>query len=301
VPRDFPGFPGLWEDALSNDSAEKENTAPLTAGQRLAAQQAAKAARKAAQRGRDAELVEERALAQAALAKDWLQENLKPLGLMAGAVLVVAAIGIGWSTFGRHQSIAAGSELAGVLDDGTSDPATLASAYAAVAEAHAKTLAAAWARIGEGRALYAQGEWAKAKDAYQAALASSEDEGVRWAALEGIAYSLEEESSYDDAIDQLEALRELDGTLAPIAGYHQGRILVAQGKLEQAKIKFDGVLNALKQPDAPSLPYTKEQTEARLALLDPSLAPAAGADPRQAEELIRQMNEMLQRQPPQQE
>ena len=298
--RDFPGFPGLWEDALSNDSAEKENTAPLTAGQRLAAQQAAKAARKAAQRGRDAELVEERALAQAALAKDWLQDNLKPLGLMAGGVLVVAAIGIGWSTFAHHQGIAAGAQLAAVLDDGTSDPATLAGAYAAVADAHANTLAAAWARIGEGRALYAQGKWAKAKEAYQAALAAREDEGVRWAALEGIAYSLEEERSYDDAIDQLETLRELDGTLAPIAGYHQGRILVAQGKLEQAKIKFDGVVNALKQPDGPSLPYTKEQTEARLALLDPSLA-LAGTDPRQAEELIRQMNEMLQRQPPQQE
>jgi predicted negative regulator of RcsB-dependent stress response len=287
------------EEALANDSAENENQGPLTAGQRLAAQQAAKSARKAAERGRAAELVEEKAIAQAVVAKDWLQENLKPLGLMAGGVLLVAAIGIGWSTFTHRQSATAGAELAAVLDGDTDDPSTLANAYAAVADAHAKTPAAAWARIGEGRALYAQEQWEKSRAAYQAALDSSDDEAVRWAAIEGIAYSLEAERSYGQAIEQLEALRELDRSIAPIAGYHQGRILAAEGKLDEAKTKYDGVLNDLKQPDAPLLPFTQEQTEARLALIDPSLAPAAGADPRKADEFIRQMNEMLQRQPPQ--
>ncbi|MGB8331074.1 MAG: tetratricopeptide repeat protein [Polyangiales bacterium] len=284
---------------MAHDPVENEKHAPLTPGQRLAAQQAAKSARKAAQRGRDADLVEEKAIAQAAVAKDWLQDNLKPLGLMAGGVLVVAAIGIGWSTFAHRQAKAAGTELAAVLDSNPDDPAALATAYATVAEAHEKTPAAAWARIGEGRALYSQGQWDKARDAYQAALEISDDEAVRWVALEGIAYTLETEKSYEQALEQLEALREIDTSVAPIAAYHQGRILAAQNKLDEAKVKFDSVLNALKQPDAPSLPYTKEQTEARLALLDPSLAPAGGADPRKAEEFIRQMNDMLQQQPPQ--
>jgi predicted negative regulator of RcsB-dependent stress response len=287
------------EEALANDSAENEKQAPLTAGQRLAAQQAAKSARKAAERGRDADLVEEKAIAQAVVAKDWLQDNLKPLGLMAGGVLLVAAIGIGWSTFTRGQDAAAGAELVAVLEGDVDDAATLANAYAAVAEAHAKTLAAAWARIGEGRALYAQGQWEQSRAAYQAALDGSDEEAVRWAALEGIAYTLEAEKSYDQAIEQLEALRELDRNIAPIAGYHQGRILVAEGKLDEAKTKFDGVLNDLRQADAPLLPYTQEQTEARLALIDPSRAPADGVDPRKADEFIRQMNQMLQRQPPQ--
>jgi tetratricopeptide (TPR) repeat protein len=296
----LPGFPGLLEDALANDSAEKENQGPLTAGQRLAAQQAAKSARKAAQRGRDAELVEEKAIAQAAVAKDWLADNLKPLGLVAGGVLLVAAVGIGWSTFTRGQNRSAGAELAAVLDGDADDAAALAGAYAAVADAHAKTPAAAWARIGEGRALYAQGQWTKARDAYQAALDGSDDEAVRWASLEGISYSLEAEKSYEQAIEQLEALRELDRSMAPIAAYHQGRLLAEQGKLDEAKAKLDWVLNELKEADAPLLPYTQEQAEARLALIDPSLAPAAGADPREADELIRRMNETLQRQPPEQ-
>lgn len=284
---------------MANDPAENEKQTPLTAGQRLAAQQAAKAARKAAQKGRDAELVEEKALAQAAVAKDWLADNLKPLGLMAGGVLLVAALGIGWSTVTRGQNAAAGEELAAVLEGGADDPAALATAYAAVADAHAKTPAAAWARIGEGKARFTEGNWEQARAAYQAALDASDDEPVRWAALEGISYSLEAQKSYDQALEQLEALRELDRSIAPIAGYHQGRILAAQGKLEEAKTKFDWVLNELKEADAPLLPYTQEQTEARLAVIDPNLAPAAGADPRQAEELIRQMNQMLQRQPPQ--
>jgi predicted negative regulator of RcsB-dependent stress response len=295
----LPGFPGLLEEALANDSAENEKQATLTAGQRLAAQQAAKAARKAAQKGRDAELVEEKALAQAAVAKDWLQDNLKPLGLLAGGVLLVAAIGIGWSTFKRRQQRAAGEELAAVLDGGADDDALLATAYAAVADAHPKTPAAAWARIGEGRALYANGDWERARSAYQSALESSDDETVRWAALEGIAYAFEAEGTYERAIEELEALRELNRNVAPIAGYHQGRILAKQGKLDEAKLKFERVLNELKEADAPVLPYTQEQTEARLALIDPSLSPAGGVDPRKADELIRQMNEMLQRQPPQ--
>ncbi len=283
---------------MANDPSENQKQAPLTPGQRLAAQQAAKSARKAAQKGRDAELVEEKALAQAAVAKDWLAENLKPLGLMAGGVLLVAAAGIGWSTYTRGQSAAAGEELAAVLEDGTDDPAALAVAYRAVADAHAKTPAAAWARIGEGKALYQQGEWEQARAAYRAALEASDDEVVRWLALEGISYSLEAEKSYDQALEQLEALRGLDPSIAPIAGYHQGRILAKQGKVGEAKTKLDAVLNELKEADAPLLPYTQEQTEARIALLDPTLAPV-GADPRKTEDLIREMNEMLQGQPAQ--
>ena len=284
---------------MAQDPAGNENQAPLTAGERLAAQQAAKAARKAAQRGRDAELVEEKAIAQAVVAKDWLADNLKPLGLMAGGVLLVAAAGIGWATFTHGQNAAAGQQLAAVLEGDADDPAALAAAYANVADSHAKTPAAAWARIAEGRALYAQGQFEPARAAYQAALEASDDETVRWAALEGISYSLEAEKSYDEALEQLEALRAVNRSVAPIAGYHQGRILAAQGKLDEAKTKFDWVLNELKESDAPALPYTQEQAEARLALIDPNLAPAAGSDPRQAEEIIRQMNETLQRQPPQ--
>ena len=283
---------------MANDTTQDDKPATMTAGQRLAAQQAAKAAKKAAKKGRDAELVEEKALEQAAAAKDWLQDNLKPLGLMAGGVLLVAAIGIGWSTFQEGQATAAGAALSAVMETESEDPQAAALAYAEVADRHAGTPAAAWARVGEGRALYAQGDYAAAATAYEAALEASEDELLQWAALEGLAYTLEAEASYDAALQRLEELRAVEASYAPIAGYHRGRLLQAQGKLDEAKTAYDGVLADLKDSGAPSLPFTQEQTEARLAVLDPTLAADAGQDPRSPEELMRRMNELLQRQPP---
>ena len=282
---------------MANDTAQDDKPATMTAGQRLAAQQAAKAAKKAAKKGRDAELVEEKALEQAAAAKDWLQDNLKPLGLMAGGVLLVAAIGIGWSTLQKGQAAEAGHALGAVMESGAGDPAAAAVAYAEVAQRHPGTPAAAWAHIGEGRALYTAGDFGASAAAYEAALEGSDDEAVQFVALEGLAYALEAESSYEAALERLDALRAIGLAFAPIAGYHRGRILQAQGKLGEAKTAFDGVLADLKESGAPSLPFTEEQTQARLAVLDPSLA-EAGQDPRATEELMRRMNEALQRQPP---
>ncbi|MDH3201537.1 MAG: tetratricopeptide repeat protein [Myxococcales bacterium] len=278
---------------MANDPAENQKQAPLTPGQRLAAARAAKSARKAAERGRQAELVEDKALAQAAVAKDWLAENLKPLGLAAGFVLLVAAIGIAWSTFAKNKNETAGEELAAVLDSNIYDEAELAESYAAIVRDHEGTVAATWALIGEARALYGQGKLEQARDAYKAALEGTDDETLRWAALEGIAYTLEAEQSYDEALEQLEALRALSKEVAPIASYHQARILMQQGKMSEAKIKLRGVLADLRQPNAPPLPFTRAEAESRLAIIDPSQAPGTGLDMRGLQE---QLNEMIRQQ-----
>lgn len=278
---------------MANDSAENEKQGPLTAGQRLAATRAAKSARKAAERGRQAEMVEDRALAQAAVAKDWLSDNLKPLGLAAGGVLIVAAVGIGWSSFAAEKNSEAGSQLYQVVDSNIYDDAELAESYATVANDHPGTVAATWARIGEGRALYGEGKHAESREAYRSALESTDNEVLQWVALEGIAYTLEAEKSYDEALAELDALRELSDQVAPIASYHQGRILMAQGRNDEAKLKLQAVMSELRRPGGASLPFTRAQAEARLALLDPSLAPNAGPDMRALEE---QLNEMVRAQ-----
>jgi len=287
--RDFRVLGG----ALANDPAENQKQAPLTAGQRLAASRAAKSARKAAERGRQAELVEDKALAQAAVAKDWLAENLKLLGLAAGGVLLVAAVGIGWSTFAQDKNDEAGKHLAAVLESNVYDDAELAESYAAIVRDHEGTVAATWALIGEGRALYGQGKLEQARDAYTAALESTDDETLQWAALEGIAYTFEAEQAYDQALEKLDALRALSKEVAPIAGYHQARILMQRGKNDEAKVKLQGVLASLRQPNAPSLPFTRAEAESRLALLDPSLAPTTAPDMRGLQE---QLNEMIRQQ-----
>ncbi len=278
---------------MANDPAENPKPAPLTPGQRLEASRAAKSARKAAERGRQAELVEDKALAQAAVAKDWLADNLKPLGLAAAGILLVAAVGIGWSTFDQGKNDEAGNRLGTVLESNIYDDAELAESYAAVARDHEGTAAAQWARIGEGRALYGLGKLEQAREAYRAALESTDDEMLQWAALEGIAYTFETEQAYDQALEQLDALRAVGKEVAPIASYHQARILLQQGKADQAKVKLQGVLADLRQPNAPSLPFTRAEAESRLAVLDPSLAPTAGPDMRGLQE---QLNQMIRQQ-----
>lgn len=278
---------------MANDSAENPKKAPLTAGQRLAATRAAKSARKAAERGRQAEMVEDRALAQAAVAKDWLNDNVKPLGLAAAGVLVVAAVATIWSAIVDDRTAEAGSELYEVVESNIYDDGELAASYATVAQDHPGTVAATWALIGEGRALYGQGKHAESREAYRTALESTDNEVLQWVALEGIAYTLEAEQAYDEALVELDALRELSDQVAPIASYHQGRILMAQGRNDEAKLKLQSVMTELRRPGGPSLPFTRAQAEARLALLDPSLAPSAGPDMRALED---QLNEMVRAQ-----
>ncbi|MEM7434021.1 MAG: tetratricopeptide repeat protein [Myxococcota bacterium] len=274
---------------MANDSAENEKEARLSPGQRLAATRAAKSARKAAERGRQAEMVEDKALAQAAVAKDWLEDNLRTIGLAVAGVLIVAAIGIGWSTVERNKNEAAGSQLASVLDANIYDDAELAKSYAAVATDHEGTPAATWALIGQGRALYGQGQHAEARASYMKALESTDEETLQWVAIEGIAYTYEAEEAYDEALAQLDALRELSKEVAPIASYHQGRILMAEGRTDEAKLKLQAVTSELRRPGGPSLPFTRSQAEARLALIDPTLAPNAGPDIRALEEQLQDM------------
>ena len=280
---------------MANDPAENDKPASLSPGQRLAAARAAKSARKAATRGRQAELVEDKALSQAALAKDWLAENLKPLGLAAGAVLLVAAIGIVLSTVAENENTEAGQALTEVLEARIYDDGELAESYAAVARDHEGTVAATWALVGEGRALYSHGDHAKAREAYTRALESTDDETLQWVALEGIAYTLEADHAYDEALERLEGIAELGPDVAPIAAYHQARILVEQSKTAEAKDKLQEALRDLRRSDAPALPFTRAQVEARLALIDPG-GTTGGGNGRDLNALQEELNDMIRQQ-----
>ena len=287
-----PG-PDPQEKILANDSAENEQKKALTPGERLAAAQAAKAARKAAARGREAEELEEKALAQAAVARDWMQENLKPILIGAGTVVLLAALVLGWKGISQRRDTAAGSELAAVLDSIPEDSRSLApllDGFRSVSEAHPDTPAALWARLGEGKALYEQGDFASSRTAYEKALAGArtEDELVRWLAIEGIAYSYEAEQSYEKAIEELEGLRALGKEVSPIARYQQGRLLMTQGKSEEASERLEAALAELNDEETMVLPFTRQQVEARLAVMDRSDTRSNEFDAQQLEQLIQQ-------------
>lgn len=284
---------------------DSEGDAPQTAGQRLAAAKAAKAAKKAAERGRQAELTEQRALEQAAAARDWMQENITKLLAISAVVVVAAAALFTWGAMKTRRYSTAGALLAEATkiaraevndSPGEGEFATVATrAQAAdaklqqvVSEAPG-SLTAAWAQLARARLLVEQGQVAEAREAYEAAL-GVDDETVSWLALEGLAYTYEAEGALDQALEKLEALRGLGKTTAPIAQYHQGRLLMAQDKRDQAKETLQAVLTALQEPGAPSLPHTKAQVEARLAVLEPGRPKAPAFDQNQLQQLLQMQN-----------
>jgi len=301
----------------------------ISAGQRLAAAKAAKAAKKIAQRGKEAEVVEEQAVESATVASTWLDRNRnKLLGAFAAVLL------LGGAFFGiramQQKSAAEASQLlweateilnASIEAPGEEDTAedavdaetdedevtyeTIAArADAALAKldelfaSHGDSPAVAWGRLEEGRARYQKGEHTEARTAFEAALAQG-GEALAPRALEGIAFTYEAEENWDEAVARFEQLREEGGALEILADYHLARIHLAKDEEEPAKTKLQAVLEALREEDAPELAYVRDQAELRLMAIDSSLVQrdAAGQmDPAEMQRLIEQLTRQQQQQ-----
>ncbi|MCU0677708.1 MAG: tetratricopeptide repeat protein [Myxococcota bacterium] len=302
----------------------------ISAGQRLAAAKAAKAAKKIAQRGKEAEVVEEQAVETATVASTWLDRNRnKLLGAFAAVLL------LGGAFFGiramQQKSAAEASQLlweateilnasieAPGDDEDTAEDAVDAQAdedevtyetIAARADAalakldelfasHGDSPAAAWGRLEEGRARYQKGEHAEARTAFEAALAQG-GEALAPRALEGIAFTYEAEENWDEAVARFEQLREEGGALQILADYHLARIHLAKNEEDPAKTKLQAVLEALREEGAPELAYVRDQAELRLMAIDSSLVQrdAAGQmDPAEMQRLIEQLTRQQQQQ-----
>lgn len=301
----------------------------ISAGQRLAAAKAAKAAKKIAQRGKEAEVVEEQAVETATVASTWLDRNRNKLvGAFAAVIL------LGGAFFGiramQQKSAAEASQLlweatetlnASIRAPGDVDAAedavdaetdedevtyeTIAArADAALAKlnelfaSHGDSPAAAWGRLEEGRARYQKGEHAEARTAFEAALAQG-GEALAPRALEGIAFTYEAEENWDEAVARFEQLREEGGALEILADYHLARIHLAKNEEDPAKTKLQAVLEALRAEDAPELAYVRDQAELRLMAIDSSLVQrdAAGQmDPAEMQRLIEQLTRQQQQQ-----
>lgn len=297
----------------------------ISAGQRLAAAKAAKAAKKIAQRGKEAEVVEEQAVETATAASTWLDRNRnKLLGAFAAVLL------LGGAFFGiratQQKSAAEASQLlweateilnasirapgdedaadADDADDEVTYETIAARADAALAKldelfaSHGDSPAAAWGRLEEGRARYQKGEHAAARTAFEAALAQG-NEALAPRALEGIAFTYEAEENWTEAIARFEQLREEGGALQILADYHLARIHLARNEEDPAKTKLQAVLEALREEGAPELAYVRDQAELRLMAIDSSLVQrdAAGQmDPAEMQRLIEQLTRQQQQQ-----
>ncbi|MDY7231148.1 tetratricopeptide repeat protein [Hyalangium rubrum] len=102
---------------------------------------------------------------------------------------------------------------------------------------HAKTQSATTAALPLGKAQYRLGKHAEAIASFDAFLQGAADKDpLRADALEGRGYAYEAQQKYDEALKAFEDMSKasVGGYLAGMGEYHRARILIAQGKKEEA-------------------------------------------------------------------
>jgi tetratricopeptide (TPR) repeat protein len=148
---------------------------------------------------------------------------------------------------------------------------------------HGGTGAARDARLLRAGILLQLGKPAEAAAAYKA-YAAEADPALKATALEGVGYALEakaaaekdagaRQAGLEAARAAFDAMQPGDGEARARALYHQGRVLVALAKPDEARKRFDEAL--AKDPD----PVLKQELDARIASLGaaPPAAPAPEA------------------------
>lgn len=195
-------------------------------------------------------------------ARDWLQARS---GLVAGLVAVILVVGAGLALaryFSERGEEKASKALGGALKvlnrpvSNTENPEppnpdekeppfksekekneAVVKTLTEFRAQHGNTQAAATAALPLAQAEYQLGEYDKAIADYQSFLkGSSKDETLRATAYEGIGYSYEAKKDYAQALATFQDMSKENTSdfLAGMGMYHQARILVLQGKKEEA-------------------------------------------------------------------
>jgi tetratricopeptide (TPR) repeat protein len=248
-----------------------------TAGTRLAAKRAAKAAKKAASRG-TSNPVEDVANTVTHEATAWIDRHGRTVLMVVGAGILVAIAGLVIGNISQGKNREAGALLQTAITtaqgivvpaDETAPEDPIFPVFPSVKEREEKALAqfsevakkfpgtrgAAYAQLGEANAQLRLGKFADAGKVFEklrAAPASEQDDFIRFRTLEGAGYALEGQQKYADARERFEALSKLNNGQYRILGdYHRARMLVAEGKRDDAKKLLEELTKAEAEKPAP--------------------------------------------------
>jgi tetratricopeptide (TPR) repeat protein len=259
---------GLQEEKGKSGSDE------LTRGERYAARKGAKAARKAADRGK-------RPVAMSKFAEiidvvgDWLKEQQKIVLWSAVTGVVIIAIALIWYAIAGKTDREAGvllkkaittAQAAVLSEENALDQKGADESYSSVEEKakkslesyrtvlskYSKSAAAAWSKLGEASSLFELGKFEEAQKSYEQALQLADNNYyVKWRALEGVGYALEAKDKYAQAASYFEKIASLaDGAYKPESEYHVARMQLAQGARDSAKNKLIALLTDLKKRES---------------------------------------------------
>ena len=192
-------------------------------------------------------------------ASDWLAQRQKIIGIGV-AVVIVGGLGVAIanevSKRGEEKAAQALGQALTVLErpvegveppqPGDTEPPfktakerdeALVKALTDFRKEHGGTRSAATAALTLGEAQFRLGQHPEAEASFAAFLKDApQNEPLRAGALEGQGYALEAQKNYDGAIKAFEQMDAASGGefLAGMGAYHKGRMLILQGKKEEA-------------------------------------------------------------------
>lgn len=131
----------------------------------------------------------------------------------------------------------------------------------AALDKHGDSELARAARLTKAAALMKLGKVEEAVAAYEEAKAVAANDSEKVAVHQGLLTAYSDQKKWDEALGQLEALAELDETLAEALRYQHARLLEKSGKVEKAKEIYHAIIE--NEPMHPQ----KSDIERRLATL----------------------------------
>jgi tetratricopeptide (TPR) repeat protein len=259
---------GRAEVPVANIQSDKaDSPARETAGSRLSAKRAAKAAQKASQRGNVNPAQEVAKSMQEVNA--WIDNHGRKVWYVLGAGVVAAVAAIAITSYMETRNRGAGellqtavttSEGLIIAPEETPPEDAIVPTFESVKVRDAKALqqfravdskfpsspAAHYALLGQANALLELAKYSDAASAYDKALASADDDVfLRFRALEGSGYALEGQQKYPQARERFEQLSKLNnGAYRSIGDYHRARMLVAEGKRDEARKLLEALSKA---------------------------------------------------------
>jgi tetratricopeptide (TPR) repeat protein len=279
-----------------------------TAGTRLSAKRAAKAAKKAASRG-TSNAVEEAANTVAYETTAWIDKHGRTVLIVLGAGVLVAIGALVFSNLSEGKNREAGAVLQTAITtaqgivvpaDETAPEDPIFPVFPSVKEREDKALGqfrevtkkfpdtrgATYAQLGEANTQLRLGNYADASSVLEKLRTSKseQDEFVRFRVLEGAGYALEGQKKYGEARERFEALSKLNNGAYRIVGdYHRARMLVAEGKRDEAKKLLEELTKA--EADKPAgaeaspAPAPAERYESSLTAAQTLLTELGGKPP----------------------
>jgi len=265
------------------DAPNLSTNPPLTAGQRLEAARAKKAAEKAKKLGK-LPATEAKALEQTEHALSWLGQRKNGLLIGSVTVIVVIAVSFAWMWRRMQEREAAGNILAKAVkiderpvgaapafgQPSTAKPfataeakrTALLKAYRRVIKNYSHTEALTWALLGEGSVLLqqstdyppgdaqakkkAQGIAEQAFKSYSRAKSLAKEPSVTARALEGMGIAKQNQEKFDEALSYFEQMLKVrNGEVQRLAELHVARTYLLQGKRDKAQSELKKLIHQL--------------------------------------------------------